>query len=272
MSDINFKIIRFSLTVSRKVFITPHYVRIYLTGKNLENIANTTVGVNNKILIPPKGVKKIHFPEMDMETFRWKPQPAAIRPVIRTFTHRGYDAERNEIWVDFVAHGTHSPASKWAMEAQPGDPIGILMNDGKIELYQPAENYLLVGDATSIPVMGTILEDLPASAKGICLLEVFGTADEQVLKTKADFQFIWLHNEHPERGSQLAETLKGKGLPEVDRFGYIAGEQSTVKAVRHYLRKEKGWGREEFYAFSYWKSGVAEDRSEVERYQETIEA
>ncbi len=271
MSKKNFETIQASLKVSRKTYLTPHYIRVYLTGEQVPLIANTTVGVNNKILIPPKGLNEIHFPEFDYETMQWKPQPAELKPWVRTYTHRGIDLNTNEIWIDFVAHGDEGPASAWAIAAKEGDVLGVLMKAGKTELYAAAEHYLLIGDATAIPVLGAILQDLPANVKGTCLIEVSAKEDQQVLETKADIDFMWLHNAHPEKGSRLAEIVKLINLPRENRFAYVAAEFSSVKEIRNYLRKEKGWLREELYAYSYWKSGVAEDQSAADRREENVE-
>lgn len=268
MDRTQFKFIRTELAVSRKEYMTPHYIRVYLTGKDIPLIDNTTIGVNNKILIPPKGLNKIHFPEFDNERRQWHPMSVDIRPTVRTYTHRGIDLKKNEIWIDFVAHGEEGPASAWAIAAKEGDVLGVLMKDGQTKLYAKAENYLLVGDATAIPVLGAILEDLPSGTKGTCIIEVHGKEDEQDLQSRADIQFIWLHNEHPQDSSELAEIVKAQVLPEANRFAYVAAEFSSVKEIRNYLRKEKGWQREELYAYSYWKSGVAEDKSAGERREE----
>ncbi|WP_312397380.1 siderophore-interacting protein [Chryseobacterium sp.] len=266
-----FKTIQVELSVSRKEYITPHYIRIFLTGAEVPLLENTTVGVNNKILIPPKGLNKIYFPQFDYEKMQWIAQPDDIRPIVRTYTHRGIDLKTNEVWVDFVAHGDEGPASAWAINAKKGDVLGILMKDGKTDLYGKADNYLLVGDATAIPVISAILEDLPSAAKGMCILEVDSKIDEQDLETLADIEFIWLYNEHPQEGSKLAEVVKSLSLPENSRSGYVAAEFSSVKEIRRYLRKEKQWKQEELYAYSYWKSGVAEDKSAMERHEENAE-
>jgi len=264
----NFKTIQAELVVKRKEYLTPHYIRIYLTGEKIELFDNTTIGVNNKILIPPKGIQKIHFPEFDYETMKWKPQPENIRPIVRTYTHRGIDLEANEIWIDFIAHGDEGPASSWAIQAKQGDVLGVLMKDGKTELYKTADNYLLVGDATAIPVLASILESLQSNAKGTCIIEVHDKEDEQILATAADIDFIWLYNKSPHTGSQLAEIVKKQNLPETSRSGYVAAEFSVVKEIRQYLRKEKKWKQEELYAYSYWKSGLSEDKSVVDRHKE----
>lgn len=271
MSKQNFKTIQAELTVSRKTYLTPHYIRIYLTGAQVPAIGNTTIGVNNKILIPPKGLNKIYFPEFDYDSNQWKPQSSETRPIVRTYTHRGIDLDKNEIWIDFAVHGDEGPASAWAIAAKEGDVLGILMKDGKTELYAKANHYILAGDATAIPVLGAILADLPATAKGVCVIEVHGKEDEQLLFSKADIDFIWLHNENPANGSQLAETIKVQKLPEDSRFGYVAAEFSSVKEIRNYLRKEKGWLQSELYAYSYWKAGVAEDKSATIRRNEKKE-
>lgn len=262
------KNIQAALTVTRKEYITPHYIRVYLTGKDIEIFDNTTIGVNNKILIPPKGLNEIHFPEFDYENMRWKPQPDEIRPQIRTYTHRGIDLKTQEIWIDFVAHGDEGPASAWAIAADKGSVLGVMMHDGKSELYAQAKSYVLVGDATAIPVISAILEDLPESAKGVCVLEVHEREDVQKINTKADIHFLWLFNENPQNGSELFDAVKSLSLPEEYKFGYVAAEFSTVKNIRNYLRKELHWGQEELYAFSYWKSGIAEDASAADRRKE----
>lgn len=271
MSNKNFKPIQAELTVSRKEYLTPHYIRVFLTGEKVPLFDNTTVGVNNKILIAPKGIHKIHFPEFDYEKRQWHPMPEEVRPTVRTYTHRGIDLKKNEIWIDFVAHGDEGPASAWAISAKEGDVLGVLMKDGKTELYAKAENYLLVADATGIPVVAAILEDLSETAKGTCIIEVHGKEDEQKLPTKADMHFIWLHNEHPQNGSLLAEFVKAQQLSEQNRFAYVAAEFSSVKEIRQYLRKEKNWKQEELYAYSYWKAGVAEDKSTADRHKEKEE-
>ncbi len=260
--------IRAEFTVTRKIYITPHYIRIFLTTEDLSPYLNTTVGVNNKILVPPPGATTIHFPEFDYETMQWNQPPEEVRPSIRTYTHRGIDTDTNELWIDFVAHGDEGPASAWAIQAKTGDVLGIMMKAGKSELYPVTENYVLAGDATAIPVLSAILEDLPATAKAICILEVHGKEDQQIIETRADVRFTWLHNEHPQKGSRLADVLKEQFLPETSRFAYVAAEFPTVKAIRTYLRKERNWTKEELYAYSYWKSGVAEDQSTADRQQE----
>jgi len=266
-SRTSFKPLVASLTVVRKEYITPHFIRIYLTADNVEIFANCTIGVNNKILIPPANVDVIHFPELDMEKNTLILPPIDVRPIVRTYTHRGIDIQKKELWIDFVAHGDEGPASLWAINAAPGSVLGVMMKSGRKPLYTKANNYLLVGDATAIPVLSAILEDLSPQERGICILEVHSKEDEQAFQTKADIEFIWLHNAHPQRRSDLAEVVRQQQLPQHDRSAYVAAEFESVKRIRHFLRKEKNWERHEVYAFAYWKAGQSEDQSQSERHE-----
>jgi len=264
----SFKPLQAVLYVSDKKYITPHFVRIYLRGENVADFADTTVGVNNKILIPPPGITQIHFPTLDIENNRLILPPVDVRPFVRTYTHRGIDIEKKELWIDFVVHGDEGPASLWAMQCKVGDPLGVMMKAGKKPLYTKAKNYLLVGDATAIPVLSAILEDLSPSEQGICLIEVHSKEEQQVLSTQATIEFIWLHNSTPQKGSKLAGKVRKLPLPLSDRSAYVAAEFDTVKNIRQYLRAEKQWKREEVYAFSYWKAGQSEDKSQDDRHKE----
>lgn len=257
------------LTVKEKLFITPHYIRIVLTGPEVAQFAVTTVGVNNKIFLPPTPNGEIAFPKFENAT--WVLPRPDQKPIVRTYTHRGIDMQRQEMWVDFVNHGDSGPASAWANHAQPGDRLGVAMKGHPIQLYPEADWYLLVGDATAIPVLSAILESLPEGTKGEAFIEVQEKADEQAIETQSDMDIHWLHNPHPGIDSPLEAAVRALSLPEgihERRFAYVAAEFSSVQAIRQFLRKEQFWDREELYAFSYWKYGKSEDSSVAERREE----
>ena len=260
--------------VKRKKFVTPNYIRVTLTGENIIKFVNTTTGTHNKIFIPPMGLNEIHFLNLDLKKMQWIYPPEDVRPFVRTYTHRGFNAAKNEMYIDFVIQKKNGPASIWALNCKKKDVIGIAMKTGKEELYQKADWYLLAGDTTAIPVLSNILASLPAHVKGKCVIEVHSKDDEQVLKTKADIQFYWLHNPDSEKSSTLTQEVKKIAFPDfpnASRYCFVAGEFSMVKEIRNYLCKEMNWKREELNAYSYWKSGFSEDNSALERYNENEE-
>lgn len=253
--------------VTRKEYITEHYVRVYLYSPDVHLFKDTTIGDNNKIAVPPKGLNEIHFPTLD-ENHQWIHPSKELAPSVRTYTHRGIDLEKNEIFIDFVDHGDGGPASRWVREAEVDSKLGVMMRAEGKELYPNVDWYFLIGDGTAIPVLSAILETLPATAKGVCIIEVHGKEDQQILETKADIEFKWVYNTEPLISSDLTKVVKTIDIPETSKFGYVATEFSSVKEIRTYLRKEKGWSQQELYAYSYWKSGVAENESQADRQKE----
>lgn len=253
--------------VKEKVYITPHYIRIILTG-NVGVFKDAVLGDNNKIFVPPNGAKKVQMRYFDEAKQEWILPSKDVLPHMRTYTHRAIDLNKKELSIDFVDHGDSGPASSWARNAETGDELGVAMKLNNKELFPKVEWYMLVGDATAIPVLSVILEGLPATAKGICIIEVHGEEDKQSLKTDAEIEFIWMYNAHSENGSKLSFEVKKVEIPEGSKFGFVACELNSVKEIRTYLRKEMGWLSQELYAFSYWKSGVSEDKSSGERQKE----
>ncbi|MCG1035310.1 siderophore-interacting protein [Polaribacter sargassicola] len=260
-------IVQGEFTVKHKQYLTPHFIRVVLTG-DVSIFKDAVLGDNNKVFIPPKGVSKLHMRYFDSDKNEWILPPKEVLPIMRTYTHRNIDLDKKELTIDFVNHGKSGPASAWAIDAKPGFEIGVAMKLNKKKLIPDANWYLLVGDATAIPVLSVILESLPSSAKGICMIEVHGKEDEQVLKTKADIEFKWFYNPNPEKGNFLIDKVQSINIPETEKFGYVACEFSSVKEIRNYLRKDLNWSSNELYAYSYWKSGISENESANERLKE----
>lgn len=263
MENYQKKTIRSVFTVKNKTFITPHYIRVVfeVTNEQLDLLANVKLGSNNKIFIPPKGMNVIYFTNKESVVL------SELLPVMRTYTNRRIDFEKRELSIDFVAHGDNGPASSWAQKAEAGDILGIGMKESVRDLVPHADEYLLVGDSTALPVIGCILEQLPKGANVKAILEVHGKKDEIALSSPANLSINWVHNEHPENGSNLAEIVKGMPLPEAKRFAFVAAEYDTVKKLRNYF-KETNWDRSEFSASAYWKAGKTESQSASERREE----
>lgn len=242
------------LTVKEKLFLSPHYIRIVLEG-NIAPYAIAKIGDNNKIVLPNAN-NKVIFPEMGGDR---------KGTIIRTYTTRYIDIENNTLTIDFVAHGTEGPASAWAIHAQIGDELGVLMKLKPNPLFLPAENYLLVGDHTALPVLGAILEQLPKDAKGRAIIEVYSEEDAIALDKPAGIEVEWLYNNHPGKVEILPIAVKSYALPKGSKFIYVAAEQSAANNIQQYLRDQEDLDRSEWQTYAYWKYGQSEDNSSAER-------
>lgn len=257
------KIARSVFQVKEKRYLTPYYLRVVfaMTDSQVEQFSNVIVGKNNKIFIPAAGITHI---DSDDESI-WD---AGLFIARRTYTTRRIDVIKKEMWVDFVVHADSGPAAAWAHEATEGSWLGIAMKEGIKPLFPPADEYLLVGDSTAIPVISVILEQLPADAKAKVFLEVYDKNGEIELPSNAAYDIEWVHNPHPEAGSPLAGVVRNSALPQGKRFVFIAAEYSTVQDLRSYLKEGAGCLPEEYSASAYWKSGVSEEQSAAQRREE----
>lgn len=257
------------LQLKAKEYITPNYIRLTLTGEDISVYDQCTVGANNKIFIPPKGVEEVYFTNFGISD----PELLDKYAHRRTYTHAGIDVEKQEMYMDFVAHGVEGPASEYAMNAPIGAPLGVAMKITKMELVPSVDFYYLVGDATAIPVIRATLASINPTAKGKVFIEVPTQEDIQQLTKPEGIEIQWVINTKTAEDTILADKAIAylntvEGNQDTNRFAFVACEYSNVRKLRNYLRKEKNWAREEVSAYSYWKYGVAESKSEKERREE----
>jgi len=245
MNSTETKKIRSVFSVKRKEYITPHFIRIIFDIKDYqaELLSHVKSGSNNKIFIPTA--------DPDSQN------------IVRTYTNRKIDLENKELSIDFVAHGDSGPASAWALRAQEGDFLGIGMKESTKPLVPEAESYLFVGDATALPVINAIAEQLPAGVNVKMLLETFGKEDEIISCSAANVDLEWLYNQTPEKGSLLAEKAREFKFSEKEqkKFIYVAAEYATVKSLRDYFKADPSFDPRSLYAVSYWKAGMSEDQA-----------
>lgn len=236
------EVIRGVLKVKRKVYLTPHYIRIAFEGDDLHLYKDVTVGANNKIFVPGK-----------------QPGHETVR---RTYTLRGLDMEAGEMLIEFVAHGEEGPASAWAIHAKEGDQLEIAMKAKKRPLYPLVDWYLLAGDHTALPVLSVIMETLPANAEGILFIEVTAPEDVINIATDSKVKICWLFNDHSSVSTQLYDSVKNVQLPESGtKFIFAAAEAGAIAAMRTHF-KEQNIDSEELSSFAYWKHGNSEGRAE----------
>src|SRR5690606_8894208 len=121
------------------------------------------------------------------------------RPKVRTYTIRRIDAAAGTFDADFVLHGDHSVGSRWAINAKPGDIVGVRGPTGRP--VPEADWYLLVGDETALPAIARTLETLPAAARGVALIEVADEGERQAIEHQTGIEVRWLHRNGAEPGT-----------------------------------------------------------------------
>src|SRR5690606_11546792 len=103
--------------------------------------------------------------------------PPGTRPEMRDYTPRFWNIAQGWIELDFVLHGD-GPAASWAAAAAPGKTLVIGGSRGSLVIPMAFDWYLLAGEQTALPAIGRRIEELPAGAKVLALIEVDNAAEE----------------------------------------------------------------------------------------------
>lgn len=211
----------FTSTVGGVQRLSPSFIRITLTGPDLDGFVETGADQRIKLLIPLPGTGLTDVPFGAAQWYEaWRGLPTVRRNPLRTYTVREVRAPAGgpvEIDVDFALHPASAvtgPATVWATAAQIGEPMAIVgpqVGTGIGRAWQPAASLrrvLLAGDETAVPAIARILAELPADTVGDALLEVPGPQDRQLLSAPAGIGVRWLNRADRAYGAQLIDAVR----------------------------------------------------------------
>jgi NADPH-dependent ferric siderophore reductase len=243
------------LQVSRIEPLTPHLVRVTLTGDDLRDFTSASFDDHIKVFFPAPGKDKPVLPVAGPDG----PVFAAgePRPVARDYTPRRFDREAGELVIDFVLHDV-GPASTWASQAQVGQYLGVGGPRGSFVIPHGFDWHLLIGDETALPAISRRLEELPAGARVAAIVEVRDPSAQIALATQANLHSIWCYrSEQADGESGLLKAVRETFLPDGEGYVWAAGESAVIRAVRQHLTTERGVDKSRIRAASYWKRGDA---------------
>ncbi|MEO0329823.1 MAG: siderophore-interacting protein [Pseudomonadota bacterium] len=243
------------LVVDRCHYISPNMIRVTFAGKVLEGIPFNSAGANCKIMLPDENQSLEEFKIQLMD---------GPKPVTRTYTVRQIRSDPLEMDIDFVAHGENGPASKWVMNANPGDFIGFAgPSSPKIQNFY-ADWYLIAADMSALPVAAATLEAMPEDAKGVAIFEILSEADKQKFSIPSGIDVNWVVSPDPYSSStKQLEFLKQMQWPSGIVQTCVAGESAVIRTLRNYLNNDKNIDRRHTYISGYWKIGLVEDEHQA---------
>ncbi|WP_432504808.1 siderophore-interacting protein [Kineococcus arenarius] len=299
----------FPVVVVRRQDLGPSYARITFSSPELAGFGPGGFDQRLKVLLPQLPLDVLGAPEGDWYAW-WRALPEEVRPVMRTYTVRALRpataTSPAELDVDFVLHGVGGgaagPAASWAATARPGDEVLLVgptaPGTGRawgVEWSPPAEarTLLLAGDETAVPAVCAVLEQLPAGARAVAVLEVPDIADAVGVDSEADVTVEWLprrgRHGHGELLVPRVEEVAGSLVDEASRtlsldledvdldtgilwevperavatgpeclYAWLAGEAGVVKRLRRHLVGEVGLPRASVAFMGYWREGRAE--------------
>ncbi|WP_432572443.1 siderophore-interacting protein [Kineococcus sp. SYSU DK005] len=299
----------FEVAVVRREQLGPSFARLTFSSPELDSFEPGGFDQRLKVLLPQVPFEALGAPRGDWYAW-WRALPEQVRPVMRTYTVRAARpataTSHAEVDVDFVLHGVHGgaagPAASWAASARPGDRVALVGSctpgTGRmwgVEWAPPAEarTLLLAGDETAVPAVCAVLEQLPAGARAVAVLEVPDIADAVDVSSDADVTVEWLprggRRAHGELLCPRVEEIAGPLVDEASRtialdfedvdldagilwdvperavatgpeclYAWLAGEAGLVKRMRRHLVRDVGLPRASVAFMGYWREGRAE--------------
>lgn len=231
--------------------ITPHMRRITFGGPHVAALPIEDPGEFISFIWPAEGREDIVLPAEG-----WTYPPGTPEQHARNYTVRSWNASAGTVDVDFVLHGDHGKASRWAAAATVGQRLGFGgPRKHWTEFDDGAAWSLLLADETGLPALAAITETLPAWHRAIALVEVADRHERQTLGSEARLDVRWIHRDGAAAGESgaLLRALRQVALPDGRGRAWGAGESRTMRVLREHLRDERGLERRALHLLGYWK-------------------
>lgn len=240
--------------------LTPHMLRVTVHGDELQGFASNGFDDHVKLLFPGTD-GRLDIPPLTEQGL----PPGPMRDAMRDYTPHSFDAAARTLKLDFAVHEA-GPATAWALQARPGQPLGIAGPRGSMVVPTAFDGYLLVGDDTALPAIGRRLRELPPGSQAIAVVEVDSAADEQPLQSAATLQLHWVHRNGAPGGQAegLLQALGRIDAPAGDYHVWIATESAVAKALRTAVITHHGARPAWTKAAAYWRRGSAAAHEVIE--------
>ena len=211
------------LTVKHVEALTPHFRRITFVDDSLSDFVSASFDDHIKVFVDDAR---------------------------RDYTPRSFDNAARELVVEFALHGD-GPVAEWAERAAPGSTLDIGGPKGSMIVPLDYDWHLLVGDETAFPAVARRLEELPAGAKAIVILQAADATDRREFASRADVRLTWVASD-----AELQAAVHALALPAGEGYAWCAGEASVMASLRRELVDVKGHPSEAIRAAAYWKRGA----------------
>ncbi|QBJ98534.1 siderophore-interacting protein [Rhodococcus sp. ABRD24] len=257
-------------TVSHVVRLTPNMQRVTLRGGDLTRFTSSG-DPDERLLVafPPEEADRPPTPQPVGQGWEF---PGPARTELRSYTVRRWDAATHEMDIDFAVHDGGA-AVRWALQARPGQVLGVTAASGWYEPSTGTAWQLLIADMTALPAVGRIVEGLEPGVRVHVIAEVTTSADEQHLATAGDVSYTWLHGTGNGVGpSVLASTARRWLRPDGQGYVWFAGEAGVSREVRRWVRHDLGWPTGRYDVIGYWRADKEAWTERYEQVRERIEA
>jgi NADPH-dependent ferric siderophore reductase len=209
-------------------------LRVSFTGDDLADFISLSPDDHVKIVVPGAGLER------------------------RDYTPRRYDRGARTLAIDFAIHEA-GPATRWALDARPGDTLEIGGPRGSAVVSADVTRWLLIGDETALPAIGRRIEEATAGTRITSLVAVTGPAERQTFDSAAALETLWVDRPLSAAAdpAPLLAALADVAL-DPSTFVWIAAEATVARRLRTCLVEERGLPLGWLKAAGYWAKGRAD--------------
>lgn len=259
------------IVVERVRRLSPGMVRIVFGGDGLDGFVSTGIGDEYfRVFFPAEGQHEPNLP-FPTEDGYWDFAEGIEPAPMRTYTVRGWDAEAAELTIDFVVHDG-GVAAAWALNARPGDVVGVNTPKGLYDPPAEIEWQLLIADATGLPAAARLAENAPAGVRTRVVLEVSSPEDELDFSVAEGVELHWVHGGNGHAPTRIEEILRASELPSGPGYVWVAGETKATRGVRKHLRHELKLPASAYKVIGYWTENAEAWRERYDSLDEGTHA
>jgi NADPH-dependent ferric siderophore reductase len=217
---------RYDARVLRRDMVSPHLLRLTLTGDGLAGFESTGVPDEWVGLIVPGQYQSRYY-------------------TVRSWDGRG-------LVLDVVVHPV-GLVTEWATRDCVGDQVMVTEPRGSFAMPRDAAWLLLVGDLTAMPAMARIAETKRAQAVETRIWAEVPDALPGYLPQGPEV--TWLSP--PATGqSALAEVVESIDWPAGAGYFWMAGESAQMRAIRKHLMRERQLPSSAYDVMGYWRGAT----------------
>ncbi|WP_334177065.1 siderophore-interacting protein [Pseudoxanthobacter sp.] len=242
--------------------LSPHLIRVAFAGGDLGDFQSAGFDDHVKLFFPAPGESRPVLPAIGPDG---GPATGTGALIARDYTPRRFSAARGELEIEFAVHEA-GPATAWALQAAPGQIIGLGGPRGSMVPADDFDWYLLAGDDAALPAIARRLESLPAGARTFVFAETGGPEDELPLAAPQGTTIRWLHRGSTEPGlsTVLDAALAAFVPPPGDGHVWIAAESGVARRLRTLMLTHHNHPKAWLKAAAYWRRGAAGVHDKIE--------
>jgi NADPH-dependent ferric siderophore reductase len=236
-----------TLHVLRREQVSSGFVRVTLGGGDVARFRPMGYDQWFRLFIPAADAADLARLPRKLDTLaylRYLTIARTHRPVLRNSTVRAFrtaGSQGPELDVDLVVHGsaadgTSRPAATWAQTCAVGDAVAILDEGITFPAAVARERVLLVADETGLPAVAGILASLPATARGLALVEVPHDDDRQRPTGPAGVEVRRVVRDDPHAviGAAVLAATEAEPVPAEPVTAWVVGEPALVAGARRH--------------------------------------